>query len=131
MNVQLALYKHGNMWYTIFIRIDSANKNKQVIGEKMDVKREYVYALGFCILNKNTSVAMLQRMTNWGYARASTAIEWMEENRYITPFTSITPRKILMSLRQYKLSFADYLNEDRLFRKKYEKDLLALLESQQ
>ena len=131
MNVHLTLYKIGNMCYTILTRIDSANKTNRLQVEKMDVKREYVYALGFCILNKNTSVGMLQRITNWGYARAATAIDWMEENRYITPFTSLTPRKVLMSLRQYKLSFADYLNEDRLFRKKYEKDLLALLESQQ
>ncbi len=96
----------------------------------MGAKREHVYALGFCIVKGSTSVAMLQRMTKWGYARACTAIDWMEENRYITPTTSIPPRKVLMSLKQYKLSFREYLSSDRLFQKQYEKDLLALLENQ-
>ena len=97
----------------------------------MEAKREYVYALGFCILKGSTSISMLQRMTRWGYAKASDAVEWMEKNRYVTPFTGLAPRKVLMSLKQYRLSFSDYLEKDRLFRRKYEKDLFALLENQQ
>ena len=96
----------------------------------MNAKREHVCALGFCVLNGSTSVVMLQRMTNWGYAKASAAINWMEENRYITPSGYCTPRKLLVSLKQFKLSFGSYLKEDRLFRRKYEKDLLELLENQ-
>ena len=95
----------------------------------MGIKRGLVCALGFCVLEGSASVVMLQKMTKWGYARASAAIDWMEQNRYITPFDACKPRKILLSLKQYKLSFGNYLKQDRLFRKKYEKNLLELLEN--
>ena len=97
----------------------------------METKRAHVYALGFCVLNRSTSVVMLQKMTNWGYAKACSAIQWMEKNRYIAPVASTSSRKIWISLNQYKLSFGDYLYQDRLFIKKYEKELLALLAEQQ
>lgn len=96
----------------------------------MGIKRDYVCALGFCILQGKPNVAIIQKVMHWNYARANTALNWMEENRYITPLDESKPSKLLLSLKQYKLSFGNYLNQDRLFRRKYEKELLALLANQ-
>ena len=128
MNVQLTLYKAETVCYNVGIRTGSVTTKER--GVTMEAKREHVYALGFCVLKGTTSVSMLQKMTNWRYSKASTAIDWMEKNRYISPFSDSAPRKIFISLKQYKLSFGEYLYQDRLFRKKYEKELLALLENQ-
>ena len=96
----------------------------------MGTKRAHIYALGFCILRGNASVTTIQRMMGWGYEKACAAQDWMEKNRYIAPITEIVSRKILISLKQYKLSFSDYLKGDRWFEKAYEKRLLELLENQ-
>lgn len=125
--VQLNLYKAEYECYNVHTRTGSVNKDER--GTIMGEKRELVYALGFCIVNRSTSVVMLQRMTNWGYARANAAIDWMEKNNYIAKIAGMASRKVIISLNQYKLSFRDYLNRDRLFIKKYEKQLLALLEN--
>ena len=96
----------------------------------MGVKREFVYALGFCAKKGKMTVSTLQRLMNWSEMKARAALDWMEKNYYIAQNTSWGYIKVLISLNQYKLSFADYLDSDRLFQRKYEKELLTLLEKQ-
>lgn len=95
--------------------------------EKLEIKDVYVYALGYCILKDSTSIAMIQRLMKIHYALASMAVDWMEQNGYVTPFTGKAPRKVLLSLEQYKEKFNDILNKKKLIYKKYEKDLQSLI----
>lgn len=94
--------------------------------ENSKLERFNVYVLGYCVVKDSASIAMLQRLMKIGYAKASNAIDWLEANGYISEFNG-QPRKVLISLSDYKMKFTNYLKKEGLFQKKYEKQLLELL----
>lgn len=87
----------------------------------IETKDVYVYALGFCLIKENVSVAMIQRLMKINYSRAAMACDWMEQNGYITPVNGRTPRKVLITLEQYKEKFSSVVYRKKLIYKKYEK----------
>ena len=97
------------------------------MNEKLEIKDVYVYALGYCILKDSTSIAMIQRLMKIRYAPAAMAVDWMEQNGFVTPFTGKSPRKIIITLEEYKEKFDDILNKKKLIYKQYEKDLHSLI----
>lgn len=55
------------------------------------------------VLQKNSaSISLIQRCCAVGYIRAGEAIDWMEENGYISPYEEETPRKVLITKEQFE-----------------------------
>lgn len=72
---------------------------------KIDDK--YIQALKFCVESNQASVSMLQRRFPIGYVKACKIIDWMENMNYITQSEGSKPRKVLLTMDEFKRIFGD------------------------
>ncbi len=72
---------------------------------KIDDK--FIAALKFCVESNQASVSMIQRRFPVGYVKACKIIDWMENMNYITQSEGSKPRKVLLSLDEFKRIYGD------------------------
>lgn len=69
------------------------------------VDQTYVDALKLCIQKGIASVSLIQRSMPVGYIKACKIIDWMETMGYITEAYGSRPRKVLLTMQQFRSIF--------------------------
>ena len=64
---------------------------------KNEQEATFIKALWECLKSGCATTSTIQRKCSVGYAMAAKAIDWMEENRFISPMNGSNPRSVLIS----------------------------------
>lgn len=64
---------------------------------KNEQEAKFIKALLECIKSGCANTSIIQRKCSVGYATAARAIDWMEENGFISPMNGSNPRSVLIS----------------------------------
>lgn len=67
----------------------------------------FIKALHYCVVNNQASVSMIQRRFPCGYIKACKIVDWMTNMNYITPSEGSKPRKVLLSLDEFRNKYGD------------------------
>lgn len=67
----------------------------------------YIEALKIAIAQNSASISMIQRKCGIGFNKAGKIIDWMERNGYVSPFDGAKPRKILITIEEFKKKFGE------------------------
>lgn len=88
-------------------RKKSDSPNIDVYVPKNEQEAMFIKALWACIKNGSASTWYIQRRCAMGYAMASRAIDWMEKNKFISPFNGPMPRDILIEKEKFIKKFGN------------------------
>ncbi len=84
---------------------DSVEKKSEAVYTPKDEQEAFfLKALWECVKSGYASTSLIQRRLSCGYARAARAIDWMEENDYIS---SSPNHKVKMSVEEYCIKFGN------------------------
>ena len=64
---------------------------------KNEQEATFIKALWECLKSGCATTSTIQRKCSVGYAMAAKAIDWMEENGFISPMNGSNPRSVLIS----------------------------------
>lgn len=79
-------------------------------------------ALKLCIERDQVSVSFLQRSFPIGYLKSCELVDWMENMGYISTAEEINPRKVLITLDEFKKIFNKPVSEEVLYHEPEEDD---------
>lgn len=88
-------------------RKKSDSPNIDVYVPKNEQEAMFIKALWACIKNGSASASYIQRRCATGYVMASKAIDWMERNKFISPFNGPMPRDILIEKDEFIKKFGN------------------------
>lgn len=75
----------------------SDSPNVEVYVPKNEQEATFIKALWECIKSGSASTSNIQRKCSTGYATAARAINWMEDNGFVSPANGPMPRDVLIS----------------------------------
>ena len=113
VKVLFELGKSGKIKYRDGFTYDwEAQKEKASIASEVYTPKDeqeafYIKALWECIKSGSASTAIIQRKLSAGYAQAARAIDWMEENGFISPMNGSNPRGVLISQDEFIKKFGN------------------------
>lgn len=86
---------------------ESAGNEDDGADAETKIDDKYIQALKFCVESNQASVSMLQRRFPIGYVKACKIIDWMENMNYITQSEGSKPRKVLLTMDEFRRIFGE------------------------
>ncbi len=74
---------------------------------KNEQEATFIKALWECLKSGSASTSTIQRKCSVGYAMAARAIDWMEENGFISPINGSNPRGVLIGREDFIKKFGN------------------------
>lgn len=71
------------------------------------ISEKYIEALKLCIEQNQASISLLMRKLSIGFNHASKIIEWLEVMNFVSSDSGNKPRKVLLTMEQFKNIFGD------------------------